>query len=184
MFDTQTNFTSSTLNNRSSPSSTTAAGLTDASSTPTFTLLDDGSLAYNDGNSLFPSFPDSSMVNHGAVSKAPRLESTTTDPHPGLSLPPKPPSKGTKRGRPTATEASERDASPADVEIVVKRQRNNVAAKKYRQKKIDRIEELEAEVDEIKKERDDLRIQLAKREAETAALREMLNIATKQNERQ
>ncbi|KAM7183927.1 hypothetical protein V8F20_012426, partial [Naviculisporaceae sp. PSN 640] len=81
-----------------------------------------------------------------------------------------------KRGRPTTSEASDRDASPVDADIIVKRQRNNIAAKKYRQKKIDRIEELEAEVDEIKKERDELRIQLAKREAETAALREMLKM--------
>ena len=100
---------------------------------------------------------------------------------PGLALSSKPNTgngKGAKRGRPPASEASERDGSPGDVEVIVKRQRNNIAAKKYRQKKIDRIDELEQEVDDIKKERDDLRIQLAKREAETDALREMLKMAT------
>lgn len=51
-----------------------------------------------------------------------------------------------------------------------------MAAKKYRQKKIDRIEELENEVESVKKERDELRILLARQEAETKALREMLSL--------
>lgn len=62
----------------------------------------------------------------------------------------------------------------APPDITVKRQRNNLAARKYRQKKIDRISELEAEVGQLQQERDTLRIQLARQEAETAALREML----------
>ncbi|KAJ3492736.1 hypothetical protein NLG97_g5181 [Lecanicillium saksenae] len=57
-------------------------------------------------------------------------------------------------------------------------QRNKVAAQKYRQKKLDRIAELEVEVTDVKRERDELRIQLAKQEAETAALREMLRLAS------
>ncbi len=65
-------------------------------------------------------------------------------------------------------------ASPADQDLLVKRHRNNIAAKKYRQKKVDRIKELEDEVSDIKRERDELRIRLARQEAETAALREML----------
>ncbi|KAK5652622.1 hypothetical protein OQA88_10215 [Cercophora sp. LCS_1] len=93
-------------------------------------------------------------------------------PLPGLTLPAAKP----KRGRPPAN--GKRAASPIDEEVLVKRQRNNVAAKKYRQKKIDRIEELEEEVDAVKKERDELRIKLARQEAETAALREMLKLAT------
>ncbi|KAK0655004.1 hypothetical protein B0T16DRAFT_314374 [Cercophora newfieldiana] len=99
-------------------------------------------------------------------------EPTSAPVHAGLSLP-----KGQltkpKRGRPPA---STRSASPTDFDVIVKRQRNNVAAKKYRQKKIDRIQELEEEVDEVKKERDELRIRLARQEAETKALREMLKL--------
>lgn len=90
--------------------------------------------------------------------------------YPGLTLPKKP-----KRGRPAASDAARRSASP-DLETVVKRQRNNVAAKKYRQKKIDRIQELEEVVDEVKRERDELKIRLARQEAETEALREMLKM--------
>lgn len=68
---------------------------------------------------------------------------------------------------------------PADEEDVeadkaLKRQRNTMAARKYRQKRLDRISELEKALDERTDERDDLRLQLARREAEVAALREML----------
>lgn len=65
-----------------------------------------------------------------------------------------------------------------DEEVLVKRARNNLAAKRYRQKKVDRIEGLEDEVKEVKKERDDLRVELARREAEVKALREMLAMTT------
>lgn len=57
-----------------------------------------------------------------------------------------------------------------------RRYRNNLAAKRYRQKKIDRIQELEAEVRKVTEERDDLKIRLARQEAEIAALREMLKL--------
>ncbi|ATY59576.1 Basic-leucine zipper (bZIP) transcription factor [Cordyceps militaris] len=63
-----------------------------------------------------------------------------------------------------------------DPEMLLKRQRNKVAAQKYRQKKLDRIAELEGEVTDVRRERDELRIQLAKQEAETAALRDMLKL--------
>ena len=59
---------------------------------------------------------------------------------------------------------------------MVKRQRNNMAAKKYRQKKIDRIQELEEDVEKARRERDELKIRLARQEAETEALREMLKM--------
>jgi len=74
-------------------------------------------------------------------------------------------------------------AAPADdldLEVLDRRHRNNLAAKRYRQKKIDRIEELENEVKEVKQERDDLRIRLARQEAEVAALREMLKMKTRE----
>jgi uncharacterized protein (UPF0335 family) len=65
---------------------------------------------------------------------------------------------------------------PVDPETALKRQRNNIAARKYRQKKIDRISELEAELKDVKDERDDLRVRLARQEAEAAALRSLLKI--------
>ncbi|KAK3331498.1 hypothetical protein B0H66DRAFT_614036 [Apodospora peruviana] len=145
----------------SPPSSTTV--LTGPHSTPTSSLLD-GTLVFNHGDSLFPDH--SVLTPQSATGSSVNLV-------PGLTLPK---TTSGKRGRPPASESG--SASPAE-EVIVKRQRNNLAAKKYRQKKIDRIQELEEEVDDVKKERDELRIRLARQEAETAALREMLKMASR-----
>jgi len=125
---------------------------------------------------------------------------------PGLSLPkpttkakslkgkskPGPKPKSTKINKnlytpPSSVAGQKRSLSPdddldedEDEETLHKRARNNIAAKKYRQKKLDRITELEEEVDAIKKERDELRILLARQEAQTSALREMLAFRTKE----
>ncbi|CCC14061.1 hypothetical protein SMACR_08510 [Sordaria macrospora] len=106
--------------------------------------------------------------------------------YPGLTLPSPPDASSNKpkRGRPPGP-GKKRAHSPAAVEaeftdsedVLVKRQRNNIAAKKYRQKKIDRIQELEEEVDQIKREREELKLMLAKRDAEVGMLREMLAMA-------
>jgi hypothetical protein len=72
--------------------------------------------------------------------------------------------------------SGKRRSPPVDHVTALKRQRNNVAARKYRQKRIDRINELELELDEVKQERDDLKLRLARQEAETAALRSMLQM--------
>jgi len=74
-------------------------------------------------------------------------------------------------------------ADDVDSEVLDRRHRNNLAAKRYRQKKLDRIEELENEVKEVKQERDDLRIKLARQEAEVAALREMLKMKNSEGSR-
>lgn len=94
-------------------------------------------------------------------------------------IPPQPPpqdqpppaeSSSSSRGSKRSPEAS------VDPVTAVKRQRNNEAARKYRQKRIDRISELEAALSEVQQERDDLRIRLARQEAEAAALRSMLQL--------
>jgi hypothetical protein len=58
--------------------------------------------------------------------------------------------------------------------VTVKRQRNTLAARRYRQKRLDRISDLEKALSDVSGERDDLKLQLARREAEVSALREML----------
>jgi predicted RNase H-like nuclease (RuvC/YqgF family) len=94
----------------------------------------------------------------GRITKKPIATTTTTATTLSASLSP----------------AGEED--PDDPDIVLRRQRNNLAAKRYRQKKIDRIDELEKEVEQVKQERDELKIRLARQEAEVAALREMLQM--------
>ncbi|KAK0725878.1 hypothetical protein B0H67DRAFT_571788 [Lasiosphaeris hirsuta] len=97
-------------------------------------------------------------------------------PHPGLTLSVPKPHNPKKRGRPPTKRPTPEAEEDDEEDVLVKRARNNVAAKKYRQKKLDRISELEEEVDEVKKERDDLKVKLARREAEVEALREMLKM--------
>jgi len=49
-----------------------------------------------------------------------------------------------------------------------------MAARRYRQRRLDRLAELEKKLEEMTSERDDLRVKLARREAECGALREVL----------
>lgn len=55
-----------------------------------------------------------------------------------------------------------------------KRQRNTMAARKYRQKRLDLISDLEKALEEMTAERNELKLQLARKDAEAGALREML----------
>ncbi|KAK8107491.1 Basic leucine zipper [Apiospora kogelbergensis] len=86
------------------------------------------------------------------------------------------PGSGSPDSSGTQTNSRKRASPPVDSGTALKRQRNNVAAKKYRQKKIDRITELEMELKGVKDERDDLKIRLARQEAEASALRSMLRM--------
>lgn len=54
---------------------------------------------------------------------------------------------------------------------VQKRQRNTEAARRYRQRKVDKVSELEEALQSMTKERDDLRLRLARSEAEADVLR-------------
>ncbi|KXH60816.1 bZIP transcription factor [Colletotrichum salicis] len=63
---------------------------------------------------------------------------------------------------------------------ILRRQRNTIAARKYRQKKVDRIDELEMLLKEMTRERDDLRIHLVRQEAENEALKSVMRKETKQ----
>lgn len=50
-----------------------------------------------------------------------------------------------------------------------------MAARKYRQKRLDRIADLERALGDMTNERDELKLQLARKEAEVEALREILS---------
>jgi len=58
--------------------------------------------------------------------------------------------------------------------LAQKRHRNNIAARKYRQKRIDRITELDLALEKMTKDRNNLRVLLAKREAEVAVLKDII----------
>ncbi|ROV90112.1 hypothetical protein VMCG_09766 [Cytospora schulzeri] len=100
------------------------------------------------------------------------------------------PSPSDSSSRPGETTSTGRNASgagrqpfkaPEDPDTVLKRQRNTIAARKYRQKRLDRVKELEDALESMTKDRDDLRLRLARQEAETAALREMMKMKSGQD---
>ncbi|KAJ0304829.1 hypothetical protein COL516b_005605 [Colletotrichum fioriniae] len=66
------------------------------------------------------------------------------------------------------------DSIDEDNANAIKRQRNTVAARRYRQKGRDRIAELETALKSVEEERDKLKLQLARKEAEVDALREIM----------
>jgi hypothetical protein len=81
-----------------------------------------------------------------------------------------------------ASGAGRQPAKPQeDPDVVLKRQRNTIAARKYRQKRLDRISELEVALENVTRERDDLKLRLARQEAETAALKEMMRMNSRQD---
>ncbi|KAF2453929.1 hypothetical protein BDY21DRAFT_366644 [Lineolata rhizophorae] len=57
-----------------------------------------------------------------------------------------------------------------------KRARNALAARRYRQKHVDRVEQLEAALRGVTRERDGLRLELARKEAEVGLLREVFMV--------
>ncbi|KAF3071283.1 putative b-zip transcription factor idi-4 protein [Daldinia childiae] len=78
---------------------------------------------------------------------------------------------------------SQSQSPPVDAVTALKRKRNNAAARKYRQKRIDRISELETELRSVKDERDELRLRLARQEAEAATLRSLLQMNSGKGEK-
>ncbi|KAE8336949.1 vacuole effluxer Atg22 like-domain-containing protein [Aspergillus arachidicola] len=98
------------------------------------------------------------------------------DPLPGQGYPAEtlsPEVSGTSRSK---RKAGTLEEDPGDGEAMkaIKRQRNTMAARRYRQKGRDRIAELECALRDMEHERNELRLRLARREAEVAALKEML----------
>ncbi|KAF9768090.1 hypothetical protein IL306_014644 [Fusarium sp. DS 682] len=119
---------------------------------------------------------NSSPLEQPSTSNTPHPSTTTSNKSPSSNIP------GTStfslHPSPSSSSSSsrKRKSSPEndDSAITLKRQRNTLAARKYRQKRLDRISELEEALAAMTNERDDMRLQLARREAEVDALREML----------
>jgi hypothetical protein len=57
---------------------------------------------------------------------------------------------------------------------IEKRESNTLAARRYRQRRVDQMKNLEMELEKIKRERDELRIRVSKLEGETEALRSLV----------
>lgn len=112
---------------------------------------------------------DSSSSSATPASSVHAPSRTYSHQQPQSGLPLSPSSTGSNKRKQSHSPPAEEDA-----ETVLKRQRNTMAARKYRQKRLDRISDLEHALGEVTGERDELKLQLARREAEVEALREML----------
>lgn len=108
--------------------------------------------------------PGSSQPRFPLSEPTPPAESHSPGPGPSPGPAPAPVRPGRKR----------KLGIPEDDEHIEKRRRNNIAAAKCRQKKLDRISLLEEALAEMQKERDDLRILLTKREEEIRVYKEIV----------
>lgn len=101
-----------------------------------------------------------------------------SSPHTGVGIPVSPESasgsgSGVLRGPSSSGRAPAKREAP---EVLLRRERNTIAARKYRQKKFDRIDELEKLLESALQERDDLKLRLARQEAETEALKRVMEM--------
>lgn len=74
----------------------------------------------------------------------------------------------------TRLSTSTKNSPPNESSRVEKRKANTLAARRYRQKRVDQMSGLEAELKEVKAERDDWKVRCAKLEGEVEALRALL----------
>lgn len=133
------------------------------------------SLTLNPSPHPHPSASSSSVLDPSTTTSTTTAEPLSHSRASSPSSASSPPGKTSSRaGAGRATTSTKRDAE--DPDVVVKRQRNTIAARKYRQKRLDRIQELEDALKAVTGERDELKLRLARQEAETAALREMMQM--------
>lgn len=100
-----------------------------------------------------------------------------------LAIAGKPGNKTSRKRSHGATESANMDLSSnnsaqdsEEERIFEKRRRNTMAARRFRQRKQDHVEDLESQLAKVSKERDDLRLQVAKWEGEVMALRKLLEM--------
>lgn len=95
-----------------------------------------------------------------------------------------PPSKSISPGSPPHVPTTTSTVSPSSVmstgsnsqpnSAIRKRKLNTLAARRYRQKRVDQVTELETALKNTQRERDDLSVRVARLEGELGALRQML----------
>ena len=104
------------------------------------------------------------------MSKSPRCNSSQLTASPSVSTASSFISNKRKRLTTTANDPSPSHNDDVDASAE-KRQRNNAAARKYRQKFVERIAELEKALAEVSAERDQLKLKLVRSDAEVEVLR-------------
>jgi hypothetical protein len=194
--DSSTQYCDPVLNNFSHPSFNDLIEFTTSTSAPSFTFEPINTTDFDTPDSLeqllYPdatnltSYTDNNTtthldLTHLATSIKPVSSSTMHATSPNISSHTSRSSSTSASANTLATNTNapkagkKRASSTEDDEVVEKRQRNNAAAAKYRQKKLDRIAELEKALQEVSTERDNLKIQLAKKDGEVEILNRLLS---------
>lgn len=115
----------------------------------------------NEPSILYTTIEDShsAPTKSNSYSLSPAASSTT------------PPSSTTSANSPKDISTPNSNHSHANPDKVKKRTLNTIAARRYRQKKVDQVVGLEAALQESEKEKDELRLRVARLEAEVDVLR-------------
>ncbi|KAF5488622.1 hypothetical protein CGCF413_v013045 [Colletotrichum fructicola] len=119
---------------------------------------------------LDPLFGSSDSSNNNSPNQPPPLDMSVYTAAPGVP--------SSHRSSPNSDGQGQEISTP-HTDKILRRQRNTIAARKYRQKKVDRISDLEKKLEDMTRERDELRLRLARQEAETEALRSVMRKETK-----
>ncbi|KAI8180304.1 hypothetical protein K4K54_009539 [Colletotrichum sp. SAR 10_86] len=119
---------------------------------------------------LDPLFGSSDSSNNNSPNQPPPLDMSVYTAAPGAP--------SSHRSSPNSDGQGQEISTP-HTDKILRRQRNTIAARKYRQKKVDRISDLEKMLEDMTRERDELRLRLARQEAETEALRSVMRKETK-----
>ncbi|KAF7881367.1 uncharacterized protein EAF01_011878 [Botrytis porri] len=131
-------------------------------------LLGQSDVGSIDNMSQSHSFLDNQT--HRAISteqSSPTSSNPKSTSSPTHSSPPSPPSPSPKTQTPTS--------SSSTISRVEKRKLNTLAARRYRQKRVDQMSSLEAALKEVERERDALKVRVAKLEGETDILKSLLS---------
>jgi len=128
---------------------------------PSFDLNTAQTTSQNESSILFTTIEHSPSVptKANSYSLSPAPSSTT------------PPSSTTSSNSPKDASTPNSNPSHTNPDKVKKRTLNTIAARRYRQKKVDQVVGLEAALQESEKEKDELRLRVARLEAEVDILR-------------
>ncbi|KFY04127.1 hypothetical protein V491_09469 [Pseudogymnoascus sp. VKM F-3775] len=113
---------------------------------------------------------DLSQHSLQTVANSPSLLPQSISPDPPVRIPTTTPTTSPGSTMSTTTTATAQPSS-----AIRKRKLNTLAARRYRQKRVDQVTELETALKNTQRERDDLSVRVARLEGELGALRQMLN---------
>ncbi|KAH6675040.1 hypothetical protein B0J14DRAFT_588781 [Halenospora varia] len=124
------------------------------------------------GTTLFPDHLHATPSVHNSPQEPLSQRTTSASPSSSTSQ-----DNTLTRTKPPTPHTSSQSSSPRTLDPanrVEKRTRNTLAARRYRQRRVDEVSGLESQLKETRSERDDLKIRCARLEGEVETLRKLL----------